>query len=74
MTVPHVSSSGSLCEQYGHNWRSTKQAGTFRCSNCKKIGYCRFCLLTPPASVFLMECQQHTPLAVSKEGNEHGQA
>lgn len=57
--IPPNVGSGSLCEHYGHNWRTTKKKGQYQCSNCKKLGYCKACCLAVPMRAFLMRCNAH---------------
>lgn len=50
---------GSLCQSYGHKWRSTTTQGKYICVHCRAIGYCPECLLTVPKGVLRMRCGQH---------------
>lgn len=50
---------GTLCETFGHNWRSTNRPGKFYCCNCRVTGYCSKCLLTLPKGAIVMRCQIH---------------
>lgn len=48
-----------FCQTYGHHWQATSKSGTYRCSNCRAMGYCPGCLLLVPTGALTMRCQQH---------------